>query len=99
MGQRNPIKEMLEKAQQSDLSRQRQIEAQKESLNRLLKARESESSDGDLIKDLCEERRGLVQHILELQAKLDAVQEVVNSAVEHGNNSLYIDDIREKLRG
>lgn len=85
---------MLAQAQQQDLNRQRQIQAAIQVSNRLLEARESEDSDATLIHDLCDERRQLEEQKLELQAKLDAVGNVVKNWGEDAR-----DQIIEALAG
>lgn len=94
----NPIKKMLADAQAMDLNRQRQIEAQKAVINRLLEARESEADDKSLIHDLCDERRQLEEQKLDLQAKLDNVALVVKDWAKYGGEEAR-DRIVEALAG
>lgn len=65
----------IETAQQVDLNRQRQIEAQKQSINRLLEARESDDDTawGKLIDDLTEQ----TNLRLDAEAKLKGVGAVL----------------------
>lgn len=87
----SPIADMQARAAASDLNRQRQIEAQKQIVNRLLEARESETDDASLIKDLCEERRELVQRNLELQARIDEAIGISEVAKRDGNASHIVE--------
>lgn len=91
-------KELLAKAAAQDANRQRQIAAQKAVIERLLQARESDTSDTELISELCEERRLLEEHKLELQARIDACLVLVN-VLEEGAQQINTDLVREALNG
>jgi hypothetical protein len=71
--------EMLAQAQRQDLNRQRQIEAQQMSINRLLEARESDVDDATVIQDLTIALTDERKQVLDLQAKIDAVGNIVSS--------------------
>lgn len=70
--------ELLAQANRQDMARQRQIEAQRQSINRLLEARDDDVKTKDFISQL----QGRIEKdsvgIQELQAKLEAVGEVVS---------------------
>lgn len=70
--------ELLAQANRQDMARQRQIEAQRQSINRLLEARESEIDDATLIRQLSEGREKDSVVIQELKAQIDAVGNVVS---------------------
>lgn len=89
--------EMLARAQQMDLNRQRQVEAAKAVTNRLLEARESEDDDAALIKDLCEERRLLEEDKMRLQAKIDEAISVANVASANGDASEIVHNMAKIL--
>lgn len=90
----NPIKDMMDRAQRMDKARQRQIEAQKESIDRLLKARESEPRDAAIIIGLMEERVGLQRQILNLQAKIDEAVGIAEVAERDGNASHIVQHMK-----
>lgn len=90
-------RELLAKAAKQDANRQRQITAQKEIIDRLLVARESEASDADLIRELCEERRVLNEEKLLLQARFERLTSLLEA--EAGANIISVDLIHEALNG
>lgn len=67
--------EMLAQAQQMDLNRQRQIEAQKASINRLLEARELDNEEAWAFLTAGHTREAQLK--LEAEAKLQAIGEIV----------------------
>lgn len=70
--------ELLAQANRQDMARQRQIEAQRQSINRLLEARDDDVKTKDFISQL----QGRIEKdsvvIQELKAQIDAVGNVVS---------------------
>lgn len=89
--------ELLARAEAQDMNRQRQVQASIQVSNRLLEARESETKDAELILELCNERRMLVERNLRLQQALTDIQRIVTESVAEGNNSSYVDRISDVL--
>jgi hypothetical protein len=92
------LNEVLARAQAQDLNRQRQVEAAKAVTNRLLEARESETPDKELILELVQERSGLQQHILELQARIDYAVEFAEAAEANGDASAIVLEMARLLK-
>lgn len=79
----NPVRDMLERAAKQDANRQAQIQAQKEVIDRLLKARIMEVSDKSLITDLCNERREVNTELFLLRATVEKVRNLLESESEY----------------